>query len=377
MHLRSRSLRVMTVVVAVLGCLASSVEVNVCITSVALAAQVQNISSCLNVTGAQVLASAGASSTATTSSNLRALVVNATNKVSTFTLDNWAQAVLLAFLRSQATRTRMYVRLTSVTTTTTQISFTNATTGSWWVLDYGATMGLDGVQVAQTDQLLISGYLSTVAQTQSMKAAAQSAIFSPQYGTMATVVNALTQQAALAFVTYPSSGSYAFYGAVYPIPQRSVMATQIVSIASQVLQNRPSENQKSNLRFSIFASIANNGSLTNFSFSQSTFTDLAISDTPVPTTLAGGVTQAPITDSVMGWYIYLAIGVGVVCAIGFFIFLAKKARLKKEDKKKTAKRRKKEQDKFDKMAGDLRRGIENDDDRELESGVEGEDKNYY
>ncbi|CUI15058.1 membrane-associated protein, putative [Bodo saltans] len=352
---------------------------NVCISSTALAPNIQTLSDCLNYTGAQVIASAAATSSATTSSNLRALQFNTTqSKVLTYTLTNWAQAVLLAFVRSQSTRTRMYVQLTTASVANNQISIVNTTTGSWWVLDYGAAMMTDGTSTGQTDQIQISGYLSTVAQTQSMMFGSTSLIKSPAYGEMSTVVNAQAQQAALAFVTYPSSGSYAFFGAVYPVPQTSLTASQIVSITSEALQNRPSQNQKNNLHFQMLAGIAANGSLVNFSFYRTTYTDLAISDTPVPTTLAGGVTQAPITDSVIGWYIYLVIGIGVVAAIGFFIFLAKKARLKKEDKKKTAKRRKKEEDKFNKMASDLRSGIKHDDEedhRELESG--GEDKNYY
>lgn len=362
------------VVLSMLMATCASVELTVCVTNMTLATQIQNLSSCLSYTGSQVLS--GVSPTATSSASLCALAFNATqHKLTTYTLNRWAQTVLLSYVRSLVSRKGMYVKLNTATVSNNQISIANTTTGNWWVMDLGAAY-VNNTLIGQTDQITISGYLSTVAATQSMMFGTKSLIMDPEYGEMSTVVNALSQQAQLAIVTFPSSGSFAFYGAVYPIPGSSLMASQIVAIASEALQNRPSANQKNNLHFQLIAAIAANGSLTNFSYVRSTFTDLALSDTPVPTTLTGGVTAAPITDSVIGWYIYLIIGIGVVCAVGFFFWLAKKARLKKEDKKKTAKRRKKDQDRFDKMAGDLRSGIEHDeDDREMESGKE--DKNYY
>lgn len=345
------------------GC--AAVSVDVCISTATEAGKIHNLSQCLAYSGQQINEDANDAS-ATTSSQLRVLAFNTTStKVATYTLHVWAQGVLLAFVRSLLTRDRLYVRLPTATITGTTLAIGNTSNPSataWWVQDLGLAMSPNASSTSTTLGTTMDGYLSTMPDAQSAVYGSVSLIKAPEYQDMTRVVSAFDAGKTLVFVTFPpSSQKYSYYGAVYAIPPGSVAGTLLVQRGQLLGRNN-------NLRFRLNASVNANGSLITVLEDP---VDLAAGDTPVPSLLTGGVTAAPVTESVMSWYIYLMIGVGVLGGICLCIFLARKAKFRKEDKKKTAKRRKKEQDRFDKIAGDLRHGIEVEEDK-----AEG-DEDYY
>jgi hypothetical protein len=356
----SMTIVLLTVIVILLG--VQAVTIDVCITTSVKVSAIHNLSECLAFTGNQLNTDISDSS-GTASSLLRAVTftMSSVNVSVVYSLDLWAQTVLLAFVRSKLTRQRQYVRLTAATVSGSLIKLPNTTSSTWWVQDLGACTNMSGFTTPTSEPIIIDGYMASVSDAMAMVYSGQSLIAKPQYYDMTGVVRAFNAQAPLAFLTFPpSTQNFGFYGAVYTFEAGIEATSMLVLWASSSLNGR-----KNNLKFRLNCTVAPNGTVMSLA---SDPIDLASTDTPVPSLLPNGVTSAPITQSVMAWYIYLIIGLGVLGGIVFFVFLAKKARLRKEDKKKTAKRRKKDQDRFDKIASELRHGIDVDDDAPADEG---------
>lgn len=137
-----------------------------------------------------------------------------------------------------------------------------------------------------------------------------------------------------------------FFGTVYP-----VSSTNVLTIAQ--FWNNVQREAGLLVRADVTLGSDTRDGITIWSL-----TDLGV-NTPAPTPAPNAVPVKEVT--VIAWWVWLVIALGVICAIGICFCLAKRSALRKEDHKKTAKRRKAEQDRFDRMARDMASGIDVDD----------------
>lgn len=324
---------------------AAQSAVNICVLTQQIAASnnVTSLDACANISASAVTATLSRSSTV--AANLRAFVFNETDRMlntTAYQIDAWGQTVLVAYLFSlPPARKSLLVRLTSVTVSAAAVLRVFNRTDALPVVDIGG---------ASLSSAIYVGYLFDLAGILKVQHTepAYNLLRNPAAVPVDYVLNG--QLSGFCVVTYPNTTTRGFYGAVYKLQAPLIAAEYLTALSLR---------RRNNLRVRLNATVAQDGTISI----HGAIVDDAATDTPVPVpALPNGVTPTPVAETtVMSWYIYLMIGLGVVGVIGIFACLAKRASLRREDVKKTARHKKRESDRFDKIAHEMRSGIPKDD----------------